>query len=412
MLSEFSIIKSFLTYETWEKFSPLLVAKDFPDECQFLYRVLDTFHQTNEAKTDLHLQDLANLFFAQTKKDKEFYEGVFTTLETYEPNLDTVKTLVISLKRARLLREMSITSYEVAEGKKDYQAFEKLLANFVEPEEQDEEQEDENVTDDICELVAKTYGNPGLRWRLATLNRMLGSLRKGNFGFIFARPETGKTTFLASEITFMAEQLKEGDGPILWLNNEQVNEEVKIRIVQAALGITLEQLMSNKAKWNEEYKKRFGGKIVLAHTWNSTKRDTERLCKKYRPSLIVVDQIDKVKGFDADREDLMLGAVYQWFRDLAKKWCPIIGVCQADGSGEGQKWLTMANVANAKTSKQAEADWILGIGAVHENGWEKVRFLHLSKNKLMGDEDTDPTMRHGKREVLIQAEYARYEDIA
>jgi hypothetical protein len=45
-------------------------------------------------------------------------------------------------------------------------------------------------------------------------------------------------------------------------------------------------------------------------------------------------------------------------------------ICQADGTGEGQKWLTMSNVANAKTSKQAEADWILGIGKVNDPGYD------------------------------------------
>jgi hypothetical protein len=50
----------------------------------------------------------------------------------------------------------------------------------------------------------------------------------------------------------------------------------------------------------------------------------------------------------------------------------------------------MNNVANAKTSKQAEADWILGIGAVHDQGWESVRFMNISKNKLFGDSDSDP----------------------
>jgi hypothetical protein len=71
----------------------------------------------------------------------------------------------------------------------------------------------------------------------------------------------------------------------------------------------------------------------------------------------------------------------------------------------------MANVADAKTSKQAEADWILGIGKVHDTGYERLRFLHLSKNKLMGDMDTDPKMRHGRWEVLIDPEIGRYRDI-
>jgi hypothetical protein len=104
--------------------------------------------------------------------------------------------------------------------------------------------------------------------------------------------------------------------------------------------------------------------------------------------------------------------MYQWAREIAKDLdCAVIGVCQADGSGEGQKWLTMGNVANAKTAKQAEADWIVGIGKVADVGYENLRYLNASKNKLAGDEDTDPTLRHGKREVLIRAEIARYEDI-
>lgn len=409
MQVELSLIKAFLSHQVWDQFSSAIHSKDFPEDLQFLYRCLDVFHQTNAEKVDLHIRDLANIFFSQNKKDKEFYEGVFDSLERYEPNLDTIRQLVVSLKRAKHLREISIVSYEVAENKKPFSDFEKLLNNFHEPVEEDVE--DELVTDNLEALVDKAYGTPGLRWRLKALNKMLGSLRKGNFGFIFARPETGKTTLLASEVSFMAEQLKEGDGPILWLNNEQVHEEVKLRVVQAALGISMAQLLSNKTKYNQEYLSKFGGKIAIPHTWASTKRDTERLCKKYKPSLIVFDQIDKVKGFDADREDLMLGAVYQWARELAKQWCPVIGVCQADGTGEGQKWLTMANVSNAKTSKQAEADWILGVGKIADSGWEKVRFLSLSKNKLLGDADTDPSMRHGKTEVIINAEQARYEDI-
>ena len=93
---------------------------------------------------------------------------------------------------------------------------------------------------------------------------------------------------------------------------------------------------------------------------------------------------------------------------MAKTYGPVIGITQADGSGDNVRWLTMNNVANAKTSKQAEADWILGIGAVHDIGFEYVRFLHLSKNKLAGDEDTIPELRHGRMEVMIDPAVARY----
>ena len=89
----------------------------------------------------------------------------------------------------------------------------------------------------------------------------------------------------------------------------------------------------------------------------------------------------------------------------------MLAVCQADVSGEGKKWLTMDNVANAKTAKQAEADFILGIGKTHNVTEEYMRFFHLSKNKLPGDLDTEPDLRHGQQTVKINPEVARYEDL-
>jgi hypothetical protein len=71
----------------------------------------------------------------------------------------------------------------------------------------------------------------------------------------------------------------------------------------------------------------------------------------------------------------------------------------------------MENVANAKTAKQAEADWILGIGKTHNESEEHMRFLHLSKNKLSGDVDTDPELRHGRQTVQIDPSIARYKDM-
>lgn len=267
------------------------------------------------------------------------------------------------------------------------------------------------VDDDLTSLVADCISTPGLRWRLNTLNQMLGSLRKGDFGFVFARPETGKTTFLASEVTYMAEQLTEASGPILWFNNEEGGKKVRFRMYQAALKLEKEPLVSNPTLYEPAFRQKTKNKIRLLDKGDLHKKDVELYCATYNPSLVILDQIDKVYGFDNDREDLRLGAIYQWAREIAKKYCPVIAICQADGSGDGQRWLTMANVANAKTSKQAEADWILGIGKVHDPGYDNLRFLHLSKNKLTGDADTIPDQRHGRREVLIEPGIARYRDI-
>ena len=150
------------------------------------------------------------------------------------------------MKRAKILRELSIGSYEVAEGKKPFDSLNKLLQALQE-EKEESTPEEEFVTLSLSEIVNQTFKAPGLRWRLPSLNKALGSLRKGNFGFIFMRPESGKTTLLASEISYMLDQVQQGN-PIIWFNNEQVGAEVMLRVYQAYFNLTTEQLLSNIAK--------------------------------------------------------------------------------------------------------------------------------------------------------------------
>jgi len=408
---ELSIIKMFLSHKNWEEHHGKLQTKDLPKELGIVYTILSNFHR--EHQQDLSIQDLANLLLAGSLKDSDYYKAVLSNLEQLSVSDTTTAVLLDSFYKQRVLKELSLAAYEVSEGKKEFDSLTPLIQQLQDEQQVTHDDTFDFVTDDIDQLLNETFRQPGLRWRLNTLNQMLGSLRSGDFGFIFARPETGKTTFLASETTYMASQLPPEAGPIIWFNNEEQHGKVRIRCFQAALGATLAQINSHPARAREAFLKATNGKHQLLDTKGPlTKNLIEKVIQKYKPSLVIYDQIDKIHGFKADREDLIMGAIYQWARELAKVYQhAAIGVCQADGSGEGQKWLTMANVANAKTAKQAEADWILGIGKTNDVGYEAIRYLHASKNKLAGDQDSDPTLRHGRRECLINPSIARYEDL-
>jgi len=95
---------------------------------------------------------------------------------------------------------------------------------------------------------------------------------------------------------------------------------------------------------------------------------------------------------------------------MAKLYAPVIAVSQAGGTGEGKVWLTMDDVDSSKTAKQGEADWILGIGKEQDNT-SNMRYLNISKNKLLGDADTLPDLRHGNQQVMIKPNIARYEEL-
>jgi replicative DNA helicase len=322
---------------------------------------------------------------------------------TPDVGLDIVQK-TIERKQALKLSELA---FQVSQGIKTQDELSAFLAAAPKVAETITQSLNE-VTTDLEQLLSNHVYEQGLRWRLDCLNKSLGSLRKGDFGFIFARPETGKTTFLASEITNF---LNDSRANVVWLNNEEDGWKVMLRIYCAYFGVSSDVILSNVKRFRDEFKAQVGNRFRLFDSATIGRRDVERVIEQLNPSLVLYDQIDKIKGFNNDREDLRLGNIYQWARELAKGNHAAIGVCQADGHAEGVRYLTMEHVANAKTAKQAEADFILGIGKAADQELASARFLNISKNKLLGDKDSKPELRHGRFEVLIEPTIARYKDV-
>ena len=404
-MHELSILKALCRRDTYLQYRNYLSESLFEEKLRVILAIVDNWFAHNS--NDLSMEDLANLLFARIPADGEEYKKILSTLAAQQAP-ESVKTLLEALKRARVCEDISLAAYEASRGSKSVLEVLELSKKL---EEGIELPKVEFVTDDLEEILNEIVKTHGLRWRLHSLNQSLGSLRKGDFGFLFARTETGKTTFLASESTYMASQLAPDAGPILWLNNEEQGKKVKLRCYQAALGAKLEHLLREPVRAREKYLDVTKGKILIYDNASISKQQVQALCHQHNPSLIIFDQIDKLSGFRADREDLVMGAIYQWARELAKTYAPVIGVCQANGTGEGVQYLNMSHVAAAQTAKQAEADWILGIGKQQDINFDRVRYLSICKNKLVGDEDTDSSLRHMHREVLLKAEIARYEDM-
>jgi len=374
-----------------------------------LFNIIDLYYNKYNTINNITINEL-DIYYNSNYllKDNERKELTSLLEEIYNQdiNVDSVIGLLEEHRRRSLAGKVAIMALDVESGKK---STEDLLELFNDFEHQEVESEGIiPVNMNLKELYDTQIQTPGLRWRLNFLNKSLGSLRKGDFGFIFARPETGKTTFLASEVTHMVSQT---DGHVLWFNNEEQGNKVGIRVFQAALGLNTGDLFRNVESKQNQYEVLTGNRIIiLDFEDSSSKSKIEAVLKQYNPALIIFDQIDKIRGFKGERNDLELKQIYQWAREIAKTYAPVIAVSQASGEAEGKLFLTMDMVDGSKTAKQGEADWILGIGKEQDNT-SRTRYFNISKNKLIGDADTSPDLRHGSSQVLIKPEIARYEDI-
>lgn len=399
-----------LDKELYSKYNDLIDYKNIKDtyrELSFLFDTLHVLHKEHERS--FSVDELAATFYVRyPESDRQIYDAMFKQLSSLVISPEVGDTILREVKGRKTALKLSELAYKVANGSSQ-------LTELTEFYDREYQQVDHTsllpigeTSTDLEYLIEHNYKEQGLRWRLSCLNRSLGSLRDGDFGFIFARPETGKTTFLASEITGM---LAGAVRPVIWFNNEEQGHKVMLRIYQAYFGVTTDQLLASPKRFREEFKSRCGGLFKLYDSATISRRDVEAIVARTNPQLVVYDQIDKIKGFANDRDDLRLGAIYQWARELAKGSHAAIGVCQADGHGEGVRYLTMEHVANAKTSKQAEADFIVGIGKTSDRDSQSVRYLNISKNKLLGDPDSIGTLRHGSFETLIEPQIARYVDV-
>ena len=259
------------------------------------------------------------------------------------------------------------------------------------------------------DYLSGVVASGGLNWRLKELNVALGPIRKGDFIIIAARPETGKTTFTASEASYMMNQLHP-DEHVLWINNEEASNKVMMRVIQAFSQVTSGELLGNPKLYEDEFISNGGNRFLILDDDSGIKsvQKIATLFKMYKPGLIIFDQLDKVHGFKQDREDLRIGQLYEWARDMAKEYCPVIAISQVDGTGEGEKWIQMNQLRGSKTDKIGEADAIVTIGKSNEPGMDLQRFIHVPKNKLFGGPETLEAHRHGCFEVDIEPAKARY----
>lgn len=270
----------------------------------------------------------------------------------------------------------------------------------------------ELVEDDLETLLNTVTRSGGLTWRLEDLNVSVGPLRQADLVFVAARPEVGKTTFLASELSYMVPQLPEGKHAIIF-NNEEAGRKVKLRAIQAALGETIADIAADSKSALARYQSTVGAhQIDICHSTGLSVTDVERVLRTGRYGLIGINVLDKLQGFAKLEGVERIRALGIWARGLADRYGVVFASLQADGSAEGERYPNQSQIYGSKTGLQGEADVQLMIGKDHNPAYSERRFIGVVKNKLPGGPKTDPKLKHGQFEVGFDGERARFYSLA
>lgn len=249
--------------------------------------------------------------------------------------------------------------------------------------------------DEVINVMTQTRG---FTFPLTVLAVSLRPLVAGDFIIVAARPDVGKTSFVAQAVTHMAKQLPvlfpDQGKRIAWLNNEGPGKRVKMRLRQAALEVGMTEFVERyKAGTLEvDFADAIGGEdyidVMDIHGYSSG--EVEKLLKDGKYAIVVIDMIDNVK-FTGDlhnggsRTDQMLEEQYKWFRDLGTKYgFAGIAMSQVSADGDGLMYPKMHMLKDSKTGKQGACDTIIMIGCTDPELTTRGVSVPKNKHKLEG----------------------------
>tara|TARA_R110002073_G_scaffold17721_1_gene66399 strand:- start:460 stop:1674 length:1215 start_codon:yes stop_codon:yes gene_type:complete len=370
-----------------------------------LFETIQKAHDKYDA--DISVDELYSLHTAiynpaLTRAAKEqFSELIEDIKETTEPSEAIAKDIVAILSDRNTAQKIAIESTEIFNGKPaDFNIITKIIEEHKKglPTEKLDA-----VTDDVNQLIKELDVTSKWKFNLIRLKENIGGVGPGNLMIAFARPETGKTAFWVSLVAGPNGFAEQGALVHAFINEEPA-VRTQMRAISCFTGLNKEQIIEDKAKTHEEWKK-IKDNIKMIDTVDWTIQDIDSHCEKYKPDIIVIDQLDKinVSGTYA-RTDEKLRAIYTNAREIAKRRdCVVIAISQASADAHNRDHISFDMMENSKTGKAAEADLIIGIGNRTSNDpTNNMRVLNVSKNKITG--------WHGDPSCTLDKYISRYDD--
>ena len=312
-----------------------------------------------------------------------YWEHFESLYDDIGKNIDLQERVIKDLwmrHRARIISELSV---DIFLGKSNEFGELKRLIESTAEDSIGEKTTYTEVDMGLNELLDSLTLDPDFAFNWEPISKRVSGLDRGHFGIIFARPETGKTTF----VSFLAKKfLEQGLTVAVW-GNEEPAVRTKLRIIQSYFKATRKELSEGRNKFAEAWSDEISDRLHVLDCVGTTIQEIDDWCKINKPDIVFIDQLDKVKiAGKYNRGDEKLKEIYLQAREIAKKnRCLVWGVSQASAEAEGLLNVEYQYLDNSKTGKAGEADLIIGIGRSGDRSPENTkRSVCISKNKQNG----------------------------
>lgn len=231
-------------------------------------------------------------------------------------------------------------------------------------------------------LVAEKFNKDNLVQVMPqSLNdRLDGGCKPGHHIVLFARPEMGKTMMT---IEMMAGFLRQGLN-VLYIGNEDPLDDVNMRVINRLSGMVKEEVLKNPKEADRKAREAGYEQLVMAGLAPGTPREITSLIEKYKPNVLVLDQLRNL-NMGNDNYVVALEMAAKFARQCAKRYsCVVVSVTQAGDSAARKAVLDLGDVDFSNTGIPAQADLMVGLGANDQHAKNGELVISLPKNKISG----------------------------
>lgn len=189
-------------------------------------------------------------------------------------------------------------------------------------------------------LLGYASNDHRFQFNIETLARHVYGIGRGEFGVVFALPETGKSAFALS-LCCAPNGFCDQGAKVLYLGNEERTERIMLRAIQAYTGMTRDEIAKAPAKAKAIFS-RIADFLVMNDTQDWDLQHIEAYIENVAPDVVILDQGDKVHiggTYSASHERLR--ELFKNLRELAKRRnCAIITISQASAEAKGRTRLS------------------------------------------------------------------------
>ena len=383
--------------EAFDRVSPFVVRDDFTEQGWVVWVALaDYFDRDASAKSvDGELLAASIAREIAVDKHKTMFEDTVRRLVEFECSPDNVVQdfLANRIDRVGLRLAAAIHAKEPTRG---------LLEEYAKLQDAtdlggDEEEEDARVGLSVESLVADGFDPSGLiTVSPSSLNdRLGGGVKPGHHLILFARPEMGKTMMT---IEMMAGFARQGL-TTLYIGNEDPLDDINMRLVNRMSGMTKLNVINKPKDADAKAREAGYGNVILKSMSPGTPREITKLIEKYKPDVLVLDQLRNL-NMGQDNYVLKLEEAATQARNWAKKYsCVVVSVTQAGDSASRKAVLDLGDVDYSNTGIPSQADVMIGLGATDTHAKNGQIVISLPKNKVSGN--------HSYFAVAVQPELSK-----